>query len=345
MSPSTSWKEVVPDDEAARFLRHAEQLRALQRERAKGARPSRGLHAKSVATVKAELEVLAGLPEPARAGLFEKPGSYRAYVRFSNGAGVRQPDSKGDVRGVAIKVLGVPGKKVIPGLEQATTQDFLLIHTPATPFRNADEFVGVVLAVAGNPLLTLPRIVAIFGPTRAFQVLRRFARSTSTPPVSVATTRYFSAVPIRCGAYAVHYALEPEAKADSALAGSGPDYLGEELAQRLRRAPLAYNLRLQFYADETRTPIEDASVEWQEADAPFVTVARLTLPTQDLAAPAARALSEFIETLSFDPWHALEAHRPLGNIMRARNQAYRLSTEERKAAPEPEGSQWAEPSV
>jgi hypothetical protein len=345
VTPSTSWKEVVPEDEDTRFLRYAEQLRELQRQRAKGGRASRGLHAKAVANVKAELEVLGDLPEPARAGLFEKPGKYRAYVRFSNGSGTRQPDSKGDVRGVAIKVLGVPGKKVIPGLEQAKTQDFLLIHTPSSPFRNADEFMGVVLAVGGNPLLTLPRIIGLLGPARAFQVLKRFARGTSTPLGSVATTRYFSGVPIRYGDYAVHYALEPEAKAGLQGAGSAADYLGEELAARLRREPLVYDLRVQFYSDAARTPLEDASVEWTEANAPFVTVAKLSLPIQDLASTDALALSAYIETLSFDPWHALEAHRPLGNIMRARNHAYRLSTAERKAAPEPEGSDWAEPKL
>jgi hypothetical protein len=40
--------------------------------------------------------------------------------------------------------------------------------------------------------------------------------------------------------------------------------------------------------------------------------------------------------MSFDPWHALEAHRPLGAMMRARNHAYRVSTKERQAAAEPE---------
>ena len=44
--------------------------------------------------------------------------------------------------------------------------------------------------------------------------------------------------------------------------------------------------------------------------------------------------------MSFDPWHAPEDYRPLGNMMRARNPAYRLSTIERQAAaPEPNGTE------
>jgi hypothetical protein len=50
-------------------------------------------------------------------------------------------------------------------------------------------------------------------------------------------------------------------------------------------------------------------------------------------------LSEYVETLSFDPWHALVEHRPLGDIMRARNVAYRVSTQARKADAEPDGSE------
>ena len=37
--------------------------------------------------------------------------------------------------------------------------------------------------------------------------------------------------------------------------------------------------------------------------------------------------------------HVLEEHRPLGNMMRARNHAYRLSTQERGASAEPDGSE------
>jgi catalase len=98
-------------------------------------------------------------------------------------------------------------------------------------------------------------------------------------------------------------------------------------------------MRVQFYVDEATTPIEDASVEWKEKDAPFVTVARLTLPKQDIDGAGGRRIADFIEGLSFDPWHALEAHRPLGNVMRARGHAYRLSTNERGAAREPDGTE------
>jgi hypothetical protein len=338
MSPGTDWKEEIAADEDARFLAYAEELRALQRQRGAGGAVSRALHAKGQAGVEAEFTVLPDLPEHARVALFARPASYRAWVRFSNGAGRRQKDRTGDVRGVAIKLVGVDGKKIIPGLESARTQDFLLIQSAATPFRNADEFVWFVKAAARPALLPL-KLIGRHG-FAGIGLLRRLLRSIARPVPSLATSRYWSALPIRLGPYAVHYALSPHAQdSPGAAPGRTPDYLGEELARRLEAGPVGYDFQLQFYRDAERTPIEDASREWKEEDAPFITVARLTLPRQSLASPRGRRVAELVEKLSFDPWHALEELRPLGNMMRARNHAYRLSTQERGAAPEPDGSE------
>ncbi|MFO0762326.1 MAG: catalase family protein [Byssovorax sp.] len=335
MSPATDWSETIPEGEDAALLRLAETLRDLQRARAKGKKADRGLHAKSNLNVEAELTVLTDLPAHAQAGLFAKPGSYRAYVRFSNGGGKRQGDAKPDVRGVAIKVLGVPGKKLIPGMEDETTQDFLLIRSPSTPFANADDFVALVRAVS-NPLLALPRVIGHFGFGRGLALLKTLSAGLGEPMTTLASTRYFSAVPIKYGPYAVHVALtphEPRALSED----RSENGLGDALARTLRERAVTYDVQVQFYVDRDKTPIEDASVEWKESDAPFVTVGRLTLTKQDVSSARGKALGAAIEELSFDPWHALEDHRPLGNMMRARNHAYRLSTAERKAAPEPKG--------
>ncbi len=116
--------------------------------------------------------------------------------------------------------------------------------------------------------------------------------------------------------------------------GTSPDFLAEELTATLRKKPVEYDFQLQFFEDEKTTPIEDASVDWPT---PYLTVARLTLPVQDVASERGRRLAELLEGFSFDPWHALEELRPLGSMMRARNPAYRVSTQERKASHEPDG--------
>lgn len=337
--PSTTWKEQIADDEAQRFERHAQTLRELQKKHAGGGAASRALHAKGKCALEATFTVLPDLPSQARAGLFAQPGTYRAYVRYSNGAGKHQPDPTPDVRGIAIKLVGVPGKKLIPGMEDATTQDFLAIRSASTPFRNVDEFVGFVRAAA-SPALLIPRVISLLGFSRALRVLGQLAKGLKEPMVSVATTTYYSALPIACGDHAVRFRLRPCSEAAAgAQPGSDPDYLRAELASRVAKGPVEYDFALQFFVSEDKTPIEDASKDWSEADSPYVTVARLTLPQQDLASPRGQKLSAFIEKLSFDPWHALVAHRPLGNMMRARNFAYRVSTQERQAAKEPDGSE------
>ena len=113
--------------------------------------------------------------------------------------------------------------------------------------------------------------------------------------------------------------------------GGKPLNLNPYLAQ----GTVEFDLAVQFYVDDQKTPIEDASVEWKEADAPFVKVARLSISQQDLETPAGQKQEEYVEKLSFDPWHAPVEFKPLGNIMRARNAAYRVSTQTRSALPEP----------
>ncbi len=339
MTPSTDWKENVPGDEATRFERYAEELRAMQRRNASRGRTHRALHAKGLGGFEAEFTVLPDLPEHARVGLFAAPGRFRAYVRFSNGSGKHQPDRKPDVRGVAVKLVGVRDRKILPGLEDALTQDFLLIRSPSTPFRTADDFVGFVRAVE-RPALLLPRLMAHFGFLGAFQLLGQLVKSLKEPVLPLAATRFYSAQPVKFGPYAVRYALSPQTSGPAvAAAASGPDYLGEELAERLRSGPVSYDFQIQFYRDAATTPIEDSSVEWREQDAPFITLARLVLPRQDAGAARGRRIAEFVEQLSFDPWHTTAAFRPLGNMMRARRHAYRLSSLERGAGGEPDGSE------
>ncbi|MGB9434418.1 MAG: hypothetical protein WBQ89_19405, partial [Candidatus Acidiferrum sp.] len=70
----------------------------------------RAVHAKSNGLVKAEVTVLAGLREELRQGLFTKPASYGAVIRFSSEPGDVLSDHISTPRGLAIKVIGVEGE-------------------------------------------------------------------------------------------------------------------------------------------------------------------------------------------------------------------------------------------
>jgi hypothetical protein len=325
--PATDWKEIAAPDEAARFEYYSSVLLDLQRARdAKAGAAGRALHVKGFGC-EATLEVLPDVAADARLGMFAEPATYQALVRYSNGAVHRQPDKKPDVRGIAVKVFGVPGTKVIPGMEDATTQDFLGIRSPATPVRDAEEFIKLVRA-ARSPALLPFRLIGSMGLGRAITVIKAALAGFKVPMAPLAATAYYSALPITYGPYAAQYMFRPH---DPVTRSAGGD-LTEELTIRLRTAPVVYDLCVRFFVDAQQTPIEDASVEWKTE---LVPVARLTLPVQDLASARGQKVRDTVEQLAFDPWHARTDLRPLGNMMRARNHAYRASTLARGAAPEP----------
>jgi hypothetical protein len=321
--------ETIAPDEATRFEGYAAELGDLQRARAaKGGTVARALHVKPHVGVVGALVTSA--PQASRVGVFSTTGhSWPVYARFSNGSSSRQADKLPDVRGLALKLVGVPGKKLISGLEQEETQDFLFISDPSIPFRDPEEFMTFVRAAKDGPAKLLPRLLSGFGLRRGFAVLRRLLASQKVE--SFATHALHTAAPISFGATAAKLGLFP-LPSTPVPAAKGDHALRDDLVARLKAGPLAWSLRAQFFVDDRSTPIEDTSVTWSGA---WVELGTLTLARQDPESAKGREIAERVEQLSFDPWHAIEEHRPLGAIMRARAVAYRTSVLGRKAAPEP----------
>ena len=185
------------------------------------------------------------------------------------------------------------------------------------------------MAVKNGPLGLLPYLLKRYGFGGGLRMLKKFAATFGKPFRGFAVEAFFSAAPIACGPYAVRVRLQP---ADAGLPPIQGTAWAQDIADRLRRGPLGYQLQLQFFVDEASTPIEDASVDWPESVAPYLTVARLTLPQQDVDSAAGLALAERIEATVFDPWAALAEHRPLGDVMRARRVVYFESQKQRGAA-------------
>jgi len=317
-APSTEWKERIAADEADRhagYVRDFEQIQALKSAKyGKG----RALHRKQQLGLQGTFEVLPGLPGHARHGLFAEPATYEAWVRLSNGGTDRQADRKPDVRGFAIKIPGVNGAGAL-GSGPAASQDFLLINHPAFAFAGADEFVGLVKNLTKGPGALLGYLISRYGFLGALRLVKRFAKTFNAPFSGFATEPFHSAAPIACGPYAVRVRLQ--AASDEVKPGAAADWAADFLG-RFKGGPLVFKLQLQFFVNEARTPIEDASVDWPEDVAPYVTVGVLTLPVQDPQDAAGRALAATIEAAAFDPWSALMEHRPLGEVMRARKVVY-----------------------
>jgi hypothetical protein len=317
-TPSTEWKERIAPDEAARHAGYAHDFEQIQAVKSAKFGKGRALHRKQQLGLQGSLEVLSGLPGHARHGLFISPGTYEAWIRLSNGGTDRQSDRKPDVRGFAIKVRGVDGPGAL-GSGPAASQDFLLINHPAFAFAGADEFVGLVKNLTKGAGALLGYLVSRYGVFGAMGMMKRFAKTFSRPFSGFATEPFYSAAPIACGPYAARVRLLPAS--DEVRPGADADWAGD-FRSRLAQGPLRFELQLQFFVDEARTPIEDASVDWPEDVAPYVTVAALTVPQQDPQTEAGQELAAVIEAAAFDPWSALMDHRPLGEVMRARKVVY-----------------------
>ena len=104
------------------------------------------------------------------------------------------------------------------------------------------------------------------------------------------------------------------------------NYLGDALRRHLDTAEARFDFLLQFQTDAHRMPIEDATVEWREEDSPYVAVASIRIPRQQIAAPDTGSC----EDVPFNPWHSLVAHRPLGSLNRARRAIYPALSEFRR---------------
>ncbi|MGD0102492.1 MAG: catalase family protein [Rhodopila sp.] len=297
---------------------------------------TRAVHAKGHGLLRGKVTVLPGLPPHLAQGLFAKPGEYPAVLRFSTIPGDVLDDHVSTPRGLAVKVIGVDGDR-LPGSENDTTQDFVLINGPAFGAPTAEAFLGNLKLVAATTDRAegLKKIVSAIARTTE-AVLEAFGHKSPTvltlggqPLTHILGETFYSQAPILYGDYIAKIAVAPVARRLTALTGQHLDMSGKPNA--LRQAveeffdlnDAEWEIRVQLCTDLKTMPIEDASVVWPEDQSPYVAVARITAPSQD--AWSAEAVEAIDDGMAFSPWHGLAAHRPLGSIMRARRLTYASS--------------------
>ncbi|HEY0621305.1 MAG TPA: hypothetical protein VGD15_27090 [Kribbella sp.] len=314
--PSTEWREVVLPDEKERHERQAAEFAELQSRKSAKYGNGRALHRKQLAALRATLDVPGDLPEYARQGIFAIANRYDAWIRLSSGGFNRAPDAAPDIRGFAIKVHGVRGRAALGG--EAVSQDFALINHERFSSPTSDNFTKVVTTGGSTPGQILLKVLKSPG---LIPHLTTVSAALKAPFSGFTTQDFFSAAPIAFGPYAVRVRL---AAASTEVNQNARDDWAADVYDRLIDNPLVHEFQVQFFTDEATTPIEDASVVWP---VPYVTVGRLTIPRQK----PETAFGEELEAAKFDPWNALVAHRPLGEVMRARKVAYFASQQNRSA--------------
>jgi len=321
LDPTTTWRELPPPGEEQAIADAVERLLALQRKARGKAPPQRALHAKGVLGVRGVFEVPDDLPSFARHGVFAAPRRFAARVRFSNASALIRRDTAPDVRGIAIQLLDVAGPRALGDTDTGTTQDFLAIDRDGLPFRSITEF-ATMQRVGAFPLSGLFIAIGKLGLGRTFALVK--ALTKPVPPItSLSELRYFSNTPIRVGPYAAQFALVATTTVPAPSDKLTTTDLGAELKARLATQDIEYAFEARFFVDEMTTPIEDPSVVWSGSS---VRLATLTIPRQDPT-----LAHDEVEAASFDPWHAIVEHQPLGTLMRARKAAYFASVQARAA--------------
>jgi hypothetical protein len=281
----------------------------------------RDAHPKAHGCVKAEWQTdNSQLESKYRVGIFANNGTkYQSWVRLSNGSpgGTEASDDDKDVRGMAIKLLNVPGA-------DSGNQDFVLMTSPRFFSKDAADYADLHRAISGQwwdiggYLATHPTNLSIL----------LGARVRISNPLA---TTYFSPVPLKLADTSMRLKVLP----CSAQGGttekptfdrgdrSHRNYLREALVSTLKKHAACFDFFIEPNHDLNANPIEDPRLVWDEKKSPFVKVARLMIPQiHEEADVTSEKQLAFCENVSFTPWNTQDEIRPLGQINRIRKVVY-----------------------
>jgi hypothetical protein len=324
-APGRQGEYTPPDEDAMTARIVASAVALIENAQKPGDVTHRDVHAKTHGCLKAKFTV--GDVDPAlRVGIFGEPKEYKAWIRFSSGDTHQQPDGTWDARGFAMKVMGVPGTKLLETEPNEETQDFVMINSRVFFVPTIAEYAEF-MAYMGDGR----RYAYFFGGGSLLPwrwKLRQFwlAMKTLKPaPTNLLTTEYgsLSAYALGTGTPAPRYVKYgvrpcPELKVPR-TPRDGDNFLREGLKTALTAGDGCFDFMVQPQVAGRNMPVEDATVEWREKLSPFVKVARIAIPRQAFDTPEQNT---FCEDLSFTPWHALPEHRPAGAANRIRKALY-----------------------
>ena len=270
---------------------------------------------KTFGVLRGRFTVLDDVPEHLRRGLFSEPGSYPAWVRFSGPGPYAPPDLEDFGQcSVGIKVMGVPGEKLLP--DETATQDLILVSPASFVTPDIRENAKMQRWVRAKA----PLVYAV--KPGDSHLLHLFMQLLYAPvhanPLEV---QYYSNVPFLLGeGQAVEYSLKPVRPGRTRIpVRPGENYLRDAMVRTLATGDWVMDFMVQPQTDPFLMPLEDATVKWPEKLSPYVPVARLTLPRQRFDSDEQLA---FADVLRYNPWHSRPEHRPLGNSNRARRRMY-----------------------
>ena len=278
----------------------------------------RGGNTKTQGIVRGEFIVHENLPAQFRHGIYAEPRTYRAWVRFSGPGPYITPDiDDPGFMSISIKLMGVAGPKLMD--EEEFTLDLFGVSTPT--FVTPDTKANAQLQIESVKNAQIFYFLNFRRPHVLDLIMQSLFIKTQTSPFEAP---YFSCVPYLLGEnQAMQYSVWPKSNQLSHIPRlpfrPPDDYLRQAMVAALTAGDVEFDFRLQLQTDPHLMPIENNAVLWPEKLSPRVSVATLRLPRQQFDSPAQM---EFAKQLSYNPWHTIAGHRPLGNQSRARRRMY-----------------------
>ncbi len=301
-------------------------------------RAVRGVHAKGHGIVRGTLHIAENLPPELAQGLFATSGDYEAILRISTAPGDILDDAVSSPRGVGLKVLGVPGT-LLSDVVQDGAQDFLMVNgpvfgapTPAAFAKNLKLLAGTTDKAEGAKAALSATLRVIEGALEAVggksALITQLGGAPEAHPLG---ETYYSQTAQRFGEYMAKFSLVPispglvERTGDKVNVQDRPNALRQDVSEVIIEQGGTWELRAQLCVDLDKMPVEDPTVLWDEKLSPYRAVATLTVAPQVAWTNGSSEAQE--DRLSFNPWHGLEAHQPLGGINRARRELYDFSAD------------------
>ncbi|HCN17522.1 MULTISPECIES: catalase family protein [Psychrobacter] len=308
---------------------------------------TRDAHAKGYCALKAKFEILDDLPREYAQGLYAESGIHDAVIRFSNGSAHVLADRKlGLAQGLAIKVFDVPGKKLAPGEEDSTTFDFNLVNHPVFFCNRIEDYTYISKLFLELPEYTEKGAIGKarlafnwltnYGsrlPTKeSFKTFKALGGFTTIEPKNTLLYDFHSQGVVRHGDYMAKIRATPTAASNKKVTRREVKVDAREEAIRpliikeISEHDYQFDIQIQLCRNLKKQPVEEITTEWKESDAPFVTVATLTIPCQDVPDDGN---FEIMENLSFTPFRCLTENRPIGNLQQSRLKAYQIASKTR----------------
>ena len=310
----------------------------------------RDAHAKGYGLARGEFEILSGMPNEYAQGIYAKPGRHEAMVRFSNGTNhVGSDRFLGPILGIGLKIFEIEGKTLLEDEPDSHTFDYALINHPVFFVNTLAHYVFIqsVFANVGLPTpanltpeqrqAALHRVLYNFVTGKgtlppeqwAWEELGAFLQLAQTKPVNLLLSTYWTMGAVRHGDYVAKVRVAPVQSFADRVEQRAIDLTSAEqvfrpaLVAELHERPYEFDIQVQLCTDLVQMPVEKTTVRWSESLSPYVTVAKLRLPQQDIGG---EDNFERMDKTSMSPWRVTEQHRPLGSIMRSRKEAYRQSS-------------------